>query len=110
MAKFLSALRFWTALAKLDQNNYPELLGHALFVRPPRLFIIAFNTMTRLLDPFTVSKFEVVNGDPFDRIAELIGPENVPSVYRKYRASAAGPPTLAPSGHCGQRAESQLAQ
>jgi hypothetical protein len=82
MRKFYSALTVWKTMASIDQNNYPEVMGHSLLVRPPRLLRMAFNIMKPFLEERTFSKFEIVDGDPFDRIAELVGHDCVPRLYR----------------------------
>lgn len=79
MSKFLSAIGLWTAIAKINQDNYPEFLGHALFIRTPRPFTMCFEMMKKSFDPATAAKFEVVSGNPYERVAQLVGPSNVPA-------------------------------
>ena len=48
----------------IDQNHYPEMLGHTVIINAPSVFKMLFGFIKPMLDARTQGKIEVLNPKP----------------------------------------------
>eukprot|EP01111_Echinosteliopsis_oligospora_P007416 TRINITY_DN2239_c0_g1_i1.p1 TRINITY_DN2239_c0_g1~~TRINITY_DN2239_c0_g1_i1.p1 ORF type:complete len:326 (-),score=81.68 TRINITY_DN2239_c0_g1_i1:32-934(-) len=76
------AQEFFSALAKLAQNYYPERLGKMIVVNCPRGFPMAWAFIKPFLDVKTQNKISVANSSAsFKTLSEFIDPDYIPKIW-----------------------------
>lgn len=76
------AYAFLKALAKCDQDNYPESLGKLLMINVPMVFKVVWKIVKPWLDQRTRDKIFVCKGkDVAKELLNLIDKENLPVAY-----------------------------
>ena len=65
-------LQYFADTEKMVEDFYPELLYKVLIIRPPRIFNLLYNMVKHAFDPVTRAKFEVVAGEPLQRLCEVM--------------------------------------
>lgn len=58
----------------IDQNNYPEMLGHTCIINAPSFFKMIWQAVKSFIDPKTQEKIEVPSHDhnPLEALANLL--------------------------------------
>ena len=47
-------------IMSIDQNNYPEMLGHTCIINAPGVFKMVWSAIKGFIDPKTLEKIEVL--------------------------------------------------
>lgn len=53
--------RMLARIMSIDQNNYPEMLGHTCIINAPGVFKLVWSAIKGFIDPKTQEKIEVTN-------------------------------------------------
>ncbi|PFH35608.1 hypothetical protein BESB_052590 [Besnoitia besnoiti] len=82
----------------ISNENYPESVGHIFFINTPRLFSVVWSTLQGWLNPRTISKIHLLEGDYEAVLREFIDPASLPpSLGGSCKSSLALVPTLTES-------------
>lgn len=73
-----AARKMLQAITKVQQNQYPEIMGEMIIVNAPRAFHLAWKFACPMIDANTVSKIRGLQEDPTSRLLELIEPQMLP--------------------------------
>ncbi|KAK9838539.1 hypothetical protein WJX81_006074 [Elliptochloris bilobata] len=65
-------------ITSIDQNNYPEMMGHTCIINAPGVFKVIWTIIKPMLDPRTQAKIEVLSKDYQKGLLEWIEPANLP--------------------------------
>lgn len=63
--------RLMSTLTKYDQDNYPEMLGRICIINAPMVFKAIWQLVKPLLNPRTLSKIQVCEGQPTHAVQGL---------------------------------------
>jgi len=69
---------YFRAIAKIAQENYPEMMGRIYIVNVPWAFSIFWKIITPMLQPFTLSKIQVLGAEWKDKLKDGIELSNLP--------------------------------
>jgi hypothetical protein len=74
-----SAYSLFKTISKIDQDNYPEILGKLFIVNAPAIFSVAWKTIKPFLDPNTRQKITILRGDYQKVLLEHVDAESLPA-------------------------------
>ncbi|CAL8462059.1 g1590 [Coccomyxa elongata] len=62
----------------IDQNNYPEMLGHTCIINAPSVFKMVWQAVKSFIDPKTQEKIEICKTDYVPALLKWVDAENLP--------------------------------
>ncbi|CAK0783609.1 hypothetical protein CVIRNUC_006808 [Coccomyxa viridis] len=70
--------RMLARIMAIDQNNYPEMLGHTCIINAPGVFKLVWSAIKGFIDPKTQEKIEMCPTNYSKVLLQWIEPENLP--------------------------------
>ncbi|CAL5220070.1 g2021 [Coccomyxa viridis] len=70
--------RMLARIMSIDQNNYPEMLGHTCIINAPGVFKLVWSAIKGFIDPKTQEKIEMCPTNYTKVLLQWIEPENLP--------------------------------
>jgi len=75
----------------LDQDNYPEVLYRMYIINAPGMFSMAWNVISRFLDPNTRAKISIMSGNFLDELTKHVDVDKLPDFVGGKASSASWP-------------------
>ncbi|EIE24984.1 CRAL/TRIO domain-containing protein [Coccomyxa subellipsoidea C-169] len=70
--------RMLSRIMSIDQNNYPEMLGHTCIINAPSIFKFVWQAIRSFIDPKTQEKVEVCPRDFVPALLKWVDAESLP--------------------------------
>ncbi|KAG2437256.1 hypothetical protein HXX76_005919 [Chlamydomonas incerta] len=75
------ALRMFQRIAKADQDNFPEMLGHICIINAPAVFRLIWNMAKGFIDVRTQGKIEILGGNYKAELLKWIDEESLMTMF-----------------------------
>lgn len=79
--KTFGRLGLMRRMNEICAQNYPEIIQKIVLFNTPWIFPKAFQIVKNLLDPITLSKFEIYSTTPYDSFVKLFQHNHLPVEY-----------------------------
>ncbi|KAK9798606.1 hypothetical protein WJX73_008330 [Symbiochloris irregularis] len=70
--------KMMSKILAIDQNHYPEMLGHTVIINAPSVFKLVFAAVKPMLDVRTQDKIEVAGGNYLPQLLHWVDKDNLP--------------------------------
>ena len=77
----IAGIHYVQSITFVDQNYYPECLHKMMVINAPAIFPVIFSLVSVFLDAVTLSKMEILKGDPKARLVEVSGADGLINEY-----------------------------